>query len=294
MTTTAKTDVYQIITDRIVAQLEKGVVPWKQPWKSAGAPMNLVSKKAYRGINPFLLGSAAYDSPYWVTFNQARDLGGAVKKGEHGWPVVFWKMGSKEETNAAGETKSKTWAVLRYFTVFNTNQTSGLEDKIPALPTREHSPIDACEKIVAQMPKKPVINHGGDRACYSLANDDVTMPPANRFDSPEQYYKVLFHELAHSTGAKSRLDRFEEGSKQTCFGSQSYSQEELVAEMTAAFLCGASGIDAQADMENSAAYIQNWLGRLKDDRRLIVVAAAQAQKAADFIQNITFEARADE
>lgn len=293
-TKTERKDVYQIVTDRIVDQLEKGVVPWRQPWKNAGTPMNLVSKKPYRGINPFLLAAASYDSPYWVTFNQAKDLGGRVKAGEHGWPVIFWKRGAKEETSDDGVTETKTWAMLRYFTVFNTNQTSGLEEKIPKLPTREHTPIEECERLVANMPKKPEIKNEGDRACYNLLRDDVTMPPANRFESSEHYYKVLFHELGHATGAAARVGRFTGDTTQGHFGSQSYSQEELVAEMTAAFLAGVAGIEAVAKVEDSAAYINSWLQRLNSDRKLVVVAAAQAQKAADFIQGVSQEAQAHE
>jgi antirestriction protein ArdC len=274
--------VYQIITDRIVSLLENGTVPWHQPWNTGNqAPQNLVSKKPYRGINPFLLNSMHYASPYWLSFKQAQELGGNVKKGEKACPVVFWKWldGQDKETG-----EKKKIPLLRYYSVFNVNQCEGIDAPTIEGATREHSPVQAAESIVAAMPKRPEIKHGLDRAFYSPALDYVGMPNPEQFKSAEDYYSVVFHELTHSTGAESRLNRKGVASGNQSFGSESYSKEELIAEFGAAFLCGTVGI-VERTIDNSSAYIASWLQRLKNDSKLVVQAAAQAQKAADFILN---------
>jgi antirestriction protein ArdC len=282
-----KNDAFQVITDRIVGLLEKGIVPWQKPWQGGEMmPRNLVSKKGYRGANVFLLHAMSFNSPFWLTFNQARELGGCVKKGERACPVVFWKW---LEADAPGEpTGTKNVPFLRYYSVFNVAQCEGIPpDKIPDLKgsERAHSPIVEAERIVADMPKKPEIRHGGGRACYSPSFDRVEMPQPETFRSGQDYYSVLFHELTHSTGHQSRLSRKGVASSEgewSAFGSTPYAREELVAEMGAAFLAGHAGI-VERTIENSAAYVQSWLQRLKDDSKLVVQAAAQAQKAADFI-----------
>ena len=285
-------DVYQVITDRIIGLLEKGVVPWQKPWQGGEQmPRNLVSGHEYRGVNVFLLHAMMYQSPFWLTFNQAREMGGHVKKGERASPVVFWK---RLQVAAPGEPDGKkTIPFLRYYSVFNVVQCEDIPaDKIPALSDskREHCPIQAAESIVAAMPQKPEIKHGGGRACYSPSLDSVTMPLPETFRSGQDYYSVLFHELTHSTGHASRLNRKgidSSGGEWSAFGSTPYAREELVAEMGAAFLSGHAGI-VERTLDNSAAYIQSWLARLKDDCKLVVQAAAQAQKAADFILGKVF------
>jgi len=282
-----KADAYQVITDRIAGLLEKGVVPWQKPWHSGDQmPRNLVSKREYRGVNVFLLHAMMFESPFWLTFNQAKELGGHVKKGERGSPVVFWKW--LDVAAMEQPTGRKTVPFLRYYSVFNVAQCEEIPpDKIPALSgsKREHCPITEAERIVAAMPKRPEIGHGGGRACYSPSLDRVTMPQPETFRTAQDYYSVLFHELTHATGHESRLNRKGVGSSDgewSAFGSTPYAREELVAEMGAAFLAGHAGIVEQT-LNNSAAYIQSWLQRLKEDPRLVVQAAAQAQKAADFI-----------
>ena len=277
-----KKDIYEIVTEQIIAQLEAGTVPWRKPWKAenGGNPANFISRKPYRGINWFLLGFAPYASPYWLTFKQATSLGGAVRKGEKGTPIVFWNwVDSKTEKRADGTPKKIPF--LKYFTVFNVEQCEGLTlDAAPAQAMPEFNPIEAAEKIVAEMPKAPRINHGGGRAFYRPSDDSVTMPARESFDAEGNYYSVLFHELTHATGHESRLNR--SGiTELAAFGDACYAKEELVAEMGAAFLSAASGINNT--IETSAAYIAAWLKALKDDPKLVVQAAAQAQKAADFI-----------
>ena len=276
-----KNDVYQIVTDRIVRLLESGTVPWHQPWKGGNQwPQNLVSRKTYRGINLFLLNAASYPSPFWLTFKQVKMLGGRVKKGEQSFPVVFWKI-FKEE----GDQNDRRVPFLRYHSVFNVVQCEGITAPvIPALEPNSFQAIEKCEQVVMDMPKRPEIKHAGDRACYSPSLDTVSMPEARLFDSSEKYYSTLFHELTHATGHVSRLSR-KEITDPIRFGSDPYSREELVGEMGAAFLCGQCDIGHHT-IDQSASYIQSWLGKLKEDRKLVVHAAAQAQKACDFILDI--------
>jgi len=275
--------VYQVVTDRITALLEKGVVPWRQNWKSnLQPPQNLVSGKPYRGINILLLHSMGYASPYWLTFRQAQELGGHVKQGQKGCPVIFWRS-IDVQNKETGETEHVP--LLRYYTVFNLTQCDGIAAPAAENQTADHTPVQAADRIVAGMPKCPEIQHGLNRAFYSPVKDMVGMPQPEQFKSAEDYYSVLFHELTHSTGHQSRLNRKgvtrSEG-KLAAFGSDPYAKEELVAEMGAAFLCGQAGI-VERTMDNSAAYIASWLERLKNDSKLVVQAAAQAQRAADYI-----------
>ena len=277
------TSVYQLITDKIIAQLESGVAPWRKPWRCE-PPANLVSGKEYRGINPFLLASQGYGSRYWVTFNQANKLGGHVKKGEKSSLVTFWNIGEEKIIkNAEGKDRKSKPILLRYYSVFNIEQTEGIADKLglgnaaPRIPN-----IEACEAIVSGMPHAPAMDQS-DKAWYRPSNDTVGMPSKSLFGSAEEYYSTLFHELTHSTGHGSRVGR--EGIEQlNTFGSESYSREELIAEMGAAFLCGLTGI-APATIPNSAAYLKHWIERLRGDSKLLVSAASAAQKAADYIRN---------
>ena len=277
-------DVYQIITDRLLAILEAGTVPWRKPWNYGNerGPLNLVSKKHYQGINCFLLACTQYGSPYWLSFRQAQQLGGNVKKGEKGNIVIFWKIFEKEDSQA--EDGKKRLPILRYYTVFNVEQCENITAPAPDGATwHEHDPIEIAEAVQLAMPNRPTVDIGGTRACYSPALDYVRVPELFRYEKPEEYYSTLFHELAHSTGHQSRLNR--EGiTGQHFFGDAVYSREELVAEMAAAFLCGHVGIE-NVTIQNSAAYLQSWIKTLRGDKKLAIIAAAQAQKAADYILN---------
>ena len=277
-------DTYQVITDRIIDMLERGTVPWRKPWQTI-APANLVSRKPYRGVNVLLLACSEYDSPYWLSFNQAKKLGGHVNKGERSTMVVYWNWIEKESGRIAkdGSPVADRIPFLRHYSIFNVRQCTlpdGIVPDLPDKPTVE--PIAACEAIVAAMPNLPTIdNKGGNRAYYRQRTDSVHMPEKNRFDGSAEYYSVLFHELTHSTGHKSRLNRHSL-TEHDGFGGENYSREELVAEMGAALFCGQAGIETQT-ADNSASYIASWLRALKNDKKLVVTAAAQAQKAADYI-----------
>jgi antirestriction protein ArdC len=284
-------DVHQIVTDKIVGMLETGVVPWRKPWTSAGLPRNLVTKKPYRGINYFLLSASKYLSPFWLTLRQANELGGSVRKGERSTVIVFWRVDQKEDQQERepGDEQTQRRFLLRYYRVFNIDQCDipqKVLDKLPKVETHENNPIEAAELIIENMPKRPGVETAGSKVFYSSLTDRVTMPARELFNSAEEYYSTLLHELTHSTGHKSRLDR--EGiAEASPFGSPTYSKEELCAEMGSAYLCAEAGISAPV-IENQAAYVAGWLKKLRDDRKILVIAAAQAQKAADFILNHSF------
>jgi antirestriction protein ArdC len=211
------------------------------------------------GINYFLLSASKYVSPFWLTIRQANHLGGHVRKGEEGTVVVFWKVdearqGAEERATEENEEKNRRRFLLRYFRVFNLDQCElpkAIFDKLPKMVTHEHSPISACAEIIGCMPNAPEIQHAGSKAFYSALTDRVTLPPPNLFTSPEEYYATGFHELIHSTGHEKRLARASI-LEAAPFGSPTYSVEELVAEMGAAYLCAESGI-SPAVIENQAA-----------------------------------------
>lgn len=276
---------HEIVTEQIIARLEAGTVPWRQPWTAAQAPRSGLTGRPYRGVNVFLLILQGYTSPYWLTFKQINELGGRIRKGERHTKVVFWKILRKEVDSADGDKTVKRIPYLRYFRVWNLDQTEGvtlppkIQSQIQTQP-EPPAPIEAAEKILAGYADAPEIHHGGLAAMYRPTADDIHLPNREDFDTPEDYYSTLFHELGHSTGHPSRLGRFDTTSGG--FGSHSYGREELVAEMTAAFLCAEAGI-APATMDDSAAYIASWLRTIREDPRAVVVAAGAAQKAADHI-----------
>lgn len=268
-------DIYQGVTDRILECLGKGIVPWRKPWGVA-PPRNLSTGHVYKGINQILLSCTAFTSPYWLTFKQARTMGGAVKRGERGTPIIFWKVYEDERAN--GEVDKRF--TLRRFVVFNTEQTEGIIAPTLQAPS-EVDPIEDCERIVTAFEDGPSIEHGGGMACFLPAFDRILMPPRGAFCSAEEYYSTLFHEMVHATGSSTRLGR-KGVTDRTAFASHEYSYEELVAECGAAFLCAQAGI-APATLENSAAYIAQWSKRLRGEPRWLLQAASQAAKAADLI-----------
>src|SRR6202140_1167070 len=274
--------VYEIITEKIIKQLESGVAPWRKPW-TCQTPANLLTQKAYRGLNVFTLGSQGFPSRFWLTFHQATKLGGRIRKGEKSSPVIFWNICDERETTTQdGTNETSRPFLLRYYSVFNLSQAEGID--IPASllqETRTNDPIETCEQLVKNMPDSPAFDQS-DKAWYSPSSDVVGMPARGLFHSSEEYYSTLFHELAHSSGHAKRLHR-ENFDNPVSFGSESSSKEELIAEMTAAMLCGIAGIE-QKTLENCAAYLKTWIARLKSDSRLLVSAASQAQKAAESIQ----------
>lgn len=279
-----KKSVAAIITEQIIDRLEKGEIPWRRPWTplaGPNAPRNLLTGKPYRGINTFILACQSFSCPYWLTYKQARDKGGNIRRGETGTTVVFWKWVEVEDSENGEE---KAIPFLRHYTVFNLEQTEGIEaPPSPIVIEKPFNPIQTAEDIIAAMPRRPEIRHSGSRAYYKPTCDLVNIPPRETFHQEEEYYCTLFHEIGHATGHSSRLNR-KGVTDYTSFASHEYSKEELVAEMTAAFLCAETGIE-QATIDNSAAYIQSWLKELNNDKSMVILAAGQAQKAVDFIIN---------
>jgi antirestriction protein ArdC len=280
-------DVYELVTNRIIEHLEKGVVPWQRPWTGGEPPTNLINGKPYRGINVWLLNSQNYSQNYFLTFKQVKELGGSIKKGEQALPVIFWKWLEKENN----ETKEiENVPILRYYNVFNIGQCEGIpREKLPQVINRKNVSINSCEKIIQEMPKRPKIQHDEQRAYYNRQDDYVNMPKVETFKNSEGYYGTLFHELVHSTGHNERLNR-KELLESKGFKSEDYAIEELTAEMGSSYLKSYARIPVE-QLENNAAYIQSWLERLKKDKKFIIYASSQAQKATDFILNIRHEAK---
>jgi antirestriction protein ArdC len=285
---------YEAITGAIIAALEEGTVPWQRPWNGkvgmASFPHNGATGNAYRGLNPWTLWAVAarkgYQSDAWLTFKQARALGGFVLKGEKGTLVYFWKFDLQKDEDVEPGEKPKTIPFMKTYVVFNVEQTQGVK-----LPKREFvetplewAPFEAAEAVLDGYVSASGItfgNRGGASAYYIPSYDEVQMPERCQFKGGDAYYSTAFHELAHSTGHPSRLGRFDLTAKLPSFGSANYSFEELVAEFSAAFLSASVGIDSTRD--NSVAYIKGWLSVLKGDPKIAVQAAGKAQRAADLI-----------
>lgn len=280
----SKPDVYQLVTDKILALLAEGTVPWHKPWKGT-APMSMSTNRPYRGINVFLL-----DDGYHGTYKKITELGGQVRKGEKSAVAVFWNFIEKRDP-ATGDVDRIPF--LRYYRVFHSSQADwpdGMPERFSVQGGADEADrITEAEQVVAGYVKGdngPSLSHGGSTASYNPRTDGVNMPELTAFRDVDHYYSVLFHELGHSTGHASRLDR-EGVTDFDRFGSHQYAAEELVAEMTAAMVAGALGIDST--VETSAAYLSHWASALGSDPKLIVRAAGQAQKAADLIRGITWE-----
>lgn len=272
-------NVYEMITNTIIEKLENGVVPWQQPYTTGGLPVNWLTQKQYRGINMMLLPPGEY-----ATFKQIQKAGGKVKKGEKGRPIIFWKW-LKVEDEDTGEDKKVP--LLKTYNVFEINsQVEGLESK-KDWTEYENDPIEEAKMVIQEYFKNQddlrMVRQPGI-PCYSPSEDRIYMPRIEHFTSSENYYKTYFHEMVHSTGHKSRLNR--EGVTGVInFGNENYSKEELVAEIGAAMLSAHVNIQ-DAVIDNSASYIDNWLSVLKNDHKFVVQAAQKAQKATDLILNI--------
>lgn len=291
-------DLFQVITDRIVDQLEQGVIPWQKPWSGVQGAISHTTGMRYSLLNQMLLGCRSGE---FVTFKEAQREGGHIKKGEKASMIVFWKFmeSAKRDDNgnvvhgADGKPIMESMPFLRYYNVFHIDQCEGLQPRFAEDPKPgEHlSPDDAADRIVEDYVQrsgvKLTIEHS-DRAFYSPVSDSVTVPELAQYTCISEYYSTLFHELTHSTGHVSRLNRL---SKEASFGSELYSKEELIAELGAAFLVNHVGLETDGSFHNSAGYIQSWLKALKDDKKLIVSAAGKADKAVVMILNTNAAAK---
>ena len=286
-------NVYQMVTDRITAQLEQGNIPWRKPWTGAsvdnGGAINYVSRRPYSLINQLFLGKPGE----YLTWKQIEELGGKVKKGAKASFVVFFKNISIQDKTLInpenGEPETKTIPLLRYYNVFHLDDVEGVATKIVPGAAPAVEPIEAAEKVIADyLSRQPGLRFQNDkpsnRAYYSPAQDMVVVPMLSQYAIPAEYYSTAFHEFTHSTIPASRCDRVSENAN-AFFGNEDYSREELVAEIGSAMLCNRVGIEAKKAFRNSVAYIRGWLQALKNDNKMIVWAASRAEKAAKFILN---------
>lgn len=282
-------DVYQMVTDKIMEQMNQGIIPWHKPWIFNGlGAISYATGNPYSLINQFLLGRPGE----YLTWNQIQEKKGHVKKGAKSQFVVFFKqVPFKEiEIDEEGEKHEvvKTYPVLRYYNVFHIEDCEGIQSRISTdEPVKALQPVDAAEAVVngyfSRESCKLVVRESAE-AYYSPGRDEVVVPEMAQYKIVEEYYSTLFHEMTHSTGHDSRLKRglgtF------ASFGSENYSKEELVAEIGSAFLCQKVGFDCDKAFKNSVAYLQSWLRALKNDKKLIVSAASKAEKAVNFILGI--------
>ena len=287
----------QQVTSEVIAQLERGSVPWQKPWTSYGLPKNYSSGRNYEGFNAFYLHyiteEKQFTTPYFLTFRQAKELGGHVKKGEKGTPIIYWKIREEKAGEDAGEQAEEENEPGRKFvpfiwTVFNLDQVAGVDFAPPEAAERtEWQVIEACQQVVESYPMpRPHIGHGGTQAYYAPVSDRVQLPELKCFASPHAYHATLFHELIHSTGHPARLSRFTE--KAGRFTEEDYSKEELIAEMGASFLCAFTGI-REAVFGNSVAYLKGWASRLNDDKTMLLYAGTRAFRAASYILGLKAE-----
>ena len=282
----AKFNIYEEVTNRIIKQLESGIIPWHKPWSGvASGAYNRISKKPYSLLNQMLL---EHDGEY-ATYKQWSDLGGKIKKGEKSEIVVFWKILKVEEIKD-GKVEKKTIPLLKYINVFHVSQVEGVEPKTTKL--IEHKPIEEAEKIkndYASRENLLIKELITDRAFYSPSKDFIQVPCKEQYKDIMEFYSTLFHEMVHSTGHRDRLKRLDCSVQFASFGSEDYSKEELIAEIGSAFLMNHIGIETSKTFKNSTAYIQSWLEVLKNDNRFIVSASSKAEKAMKYILGIKEE-----
>jgi antirestriction protein ArdC len=264
---------YEEITEEIITKLKVGTIPWRQTWKS-GLPANAVTHKPYRGINVWLLSGHRFQSNLWLTFNQTKQLGGFVKKGEHGRGIVFWQIEEKLCKDELGDEYLRDVPLLRIYTVFNVEQTT-VEIEAEG---NDFDPVIEAQKIIDGYIDKPEMVFG--EPAYSPDTDRVTIPAMASFESGDEYYSTLFHELSHSTGHSKRLNR----DLNNHYGSNLYAEEEVIAEMSASYLSSIAGIQVYSKtLDNTAAYVQHWIEKLKGNERLIVTLSSKAQLSSDWI-----------
>ena len=281
------TSVNEIVTNRIIEELEKGNIPWQRPWSTAGRyAMSHSTKKPYSLLNQMLLRPGEY-----LTFEECKREGGKVKKGEKGNFVVSWAKIKKVETDEEGNERTTIIPRLKYYYVFEVSQCEGIERNCTEEPkTYGNTPVESAENIITAYIERETVTFtatDSNRAYYSPSEDAVVVPDLKYFEAVEEYYSTSFHELTHSTMHQDRCNRAEERKgKKVAFGSEEYSKEELVAEIGAATLVNMIGLESDKSFKNSVSYIQSWIGKLKNDKNLIVSASSRAEKAVNYILGI--------
>ena len=272
--------VYEIVTERIVGEMEKGIIPWHKPWKGGASKFNRVSKKGYSWLNSMMLPYAGE----YASLKQWNDLGGSIKAGEHGFIVCYWNWLDRPTgaVDVNGDPIMKHIPFLKYYRVWHISQVDGV-DPLPEDKLNDIVEVESAEDIKNTYFDREACRlfvECQDEAYYRPSDDTVHVPLPGQFGSGEEYYATLFHEMTHSTGHKSRLDRLTDIA---AFGSLTYSKEELVAEMGSAMLSSVAGLDIEKTIKNSVAYLQGWLSALKNDPKMIVSAAGKAEKAVEYI-----------
>lgn len=279
----AKANVYDMVTNRIIAELEKGQIPWEKPWTGVrSGAYNRITKRPYSLLNQMLLQHRGE----YATFKQWQDLGGHIRKGEKSEIVCFWKILEQIDINEeTGEKEIKKIPLLRYYNVFHISQVDGVEPLAPEQLNNEVEPIEAGDKIITDYIDREHLNFiecKSNKAYYSPSSDTVVVPLKEQCQLINEWYSIAFHEISHSSGHKSRLNRIQTGAI-SAFGSQDYSKEELVAELSSATLMSVAGLETPKTFRNSTAYIQNWLQVLRNDNKFIVSASSKAEKAVNYI-----------
>ena len=269
-------DLHQTITDRMIKEMEQGLIPWRKPWMASGSAVSHTTGKPYSLLNQMLLGKAGE----WLTFKQCQEEGGRVRKGEKSRFVVFWKFVTMKDDETDEE---KQIPFLKYYNVFHIDQCEGITAKHTTENAHPAEADEAAEAIITEYVKREGVtleHREGDAAFYQPATDRIVLPMMKQFTETAEYYGTAFHEMVHSTGHMKRLARLDTTAN---FGGEEYSKEELVAEIGSAALVNHAGLETSKSFRNSAAYVQNWLQALKNDKRFIVSAASKADKAVSYI-----------
>ena len=294
MNSTITTDHYQLVTDKIIALLENGIVPWRRTWSQYGLARNYATGNIYRGINAVLMNNTEHPIPYFMTFKEVKKQGASIKKGSKAHQVYYFDVLFKDgEGNSIDAQKAQelekanqevqTKRFIKYFNIFNVADITDIVFDFPKIQLQPNERIEQCDTILGNMHDQPDYRYeDADRLYYERIADYVNVPPIEQFENAAFYYAGMFHELAHWTGHASRLNR--PGITSVAgFGSTPYAEEELIGELAAAYICAIAGIDRPEVTENMTAYLDGWLNVLKGDKRFIFKASAQAQKAADYI-----------
>lgn len=278
-------NVYQIVTERILKELEKGLIPWRKPWiniRLQTGAYNRITRKPYSLMNQMLLGLEGE----YATYKQWNALGGTLKENARSEIVVFWKLQDLKEEKENGEIEEKQIPLLRYYRVFHISQIEGVEP-LPKPEISKAEGIESGDHLIKQYSEREnieIIEKIINQAYYNPRRDQIVIPEKGQFTSVNEFYSTVFHEMVHSTGHACRLNRDTMG--KSSFGSSNYSKEELVAEIGSAMLMNIVGIETKSTLKNSAAYIQSWITHLKEDVKLIVAASGKAEKAVKYIYNL--------
>lgn len=276
-------NVYEMVTERIIEQLESGIIPWQKPWTgSKNGAYNRVSMKPYSILNQMIL----QHSGEYATFKQWTETGGHIRKGARSEIVTFWKMQLVEEEEEDGTKVKKQIPLLRYYNVFHISQVDGVEPK-EKIELQEHEPIEEAERVKLEYMEREhlqIYEKITDKAFYTPTSDYIEVPCKEQYEHIEEFYSTLFHEMVHSTGHFKRLNRLESGASAR-FGSATYSKEELTAEIGSAMILNRLGIETEKTFKNSTAYVQNWLQVLRNDNKFIISASSKSEKAVKYIFN---------